>query len=123
MMDMQTLLDEFLNNLESITDNELFAELEKAKRDSQDSFLLDEEYDSTVTVEDTDVSPVIVVSDSAISPNEALLFSERSESIHSVKTATTIFSLTSTSTSPYSYCSNFGATIGADLWKEGSAVA
>lgn len=34
LMDTQTLLADFLNNLESITNNELFAELEKAKKDS-----------------------------------------------------------------------------------------
>lgn len=40
-MDLQTLLIDFLNNLNSITDDELFAELEQANKDSQDSFLLE----------------------------------------------------------------------------------
>lgn len=41
-MDLQTLLVDFLNNLNFITDDELFAELEQANKDSRDSFLLEE---------------------------------------------------------------------------------
>ena len=37
-MDLQTLLIDFINNLNSITDNELFIELEKAKQDSKNDF-------------------------------------------------------------------------------------
>lgn len=40
-MDMQALLADFLNDLEAISDDELLAELETAKRDSENSFLLD----------------------------------------------------------------------------------
>lgn len=40
-MDIQSLLSDFLNDLESLTDDELLAEFEKAKNDSQNSFSLD----------------------------------------------------------------------------------
>ena len=40
-MDLQTLLTDFLNNLNSITDKKLFTELEQANKDSQNSFLLE----------------------------------------------------------------------------------
>lgn len=40
-MDLQTLLIDFLNNLNCITDEELFAKLKQANKDSQDSFLLE----------------------------------------------------------------------------------
>lgn len=42
MMNIQTLLSDFLDDLEAMTYEELLAELEKAKRDSQNSYLLDE---------------------------------------------------------------------------------
>lgn len=42
MMNIQTLLSDFLDDLEAMTYEELLTELEKAKRDSQNSYLLDE---------------------------------------------------------------------------------
>ena len=38
MMDTQILLSDFLDDLEAMTDDELIAEFEKAKNDSQNSF-------------------------------------------------------------------------------------
>ena len=38
MMDIQSLLSDFLNDLDATTDDELLAEFEKAKNDSQNSF-------------------------------------------------------------------------------------
>lgn len=42
MLNIQTLLSNFLDDLEAITTEELLAELEKARQDSQNSYLLDE---------------------------------------------------------------------------------
>ena len=74
MMDMQALLADFLNNLDTITDDELLAEHEIAKKDSQDSFLLDGHEDSSIAFDDTYVSPVIAVPDTALFPDDKLVF-------------------------------------------------
>ena len=52
MIDMQTLLADFLNNLDTVTDDELLAEHEIAKKDSQNSFLLGGYEDSNITFDD-----------------------------------------------------------------------
>lgn len=43
--DVKTMLEEFLKNLETISDEELMNELDQAAEDSKDSWMLDSDFD------------------------------------------------------------------------------
>ena len=122
MMDMQALLSDFLDDLEAITDEELLAELEKAKRDSQNSYLLDGSDNSCL--EDTiDVSPVVAVTNPTPLRGETIVFIDTRQSTDSVKTATKVVDRKIPTSTSFSFCSDFRVMVEADLWEKGNNVA